>query len=386
MAIVTVSPSLRTMYLFLKGTIHHGLFACQCLVMDSQIANHIVAADRVFQERLLSRRILYFEKHEITWECREAKWCECGSDVTEANYRKPTWSGHHIEAKFFEASPLTTYESTLPTAKDSTTYAWWRNTILQQYTTLQLTKHTDRLPALSGLAAVVKEKTKDVYLAGIWKSDLAQGLLWRPIQDGLAHPPEQQIAPSWSWANIGPIETGWFDLQHSLVTLVKHDVRLATTDEMGSVSSGKLRLRCPLIERSLQTPLPGKITHHSALLTHVEMPLRRDRARISLDGPSVPARVQIIDGSIMTIVRSANTESNGSSCHIFLAVLGTGSIEQHGLEHCSNTTIGGIVLGASLALKGAYQRIGCWWTDYVGSDYIEFLGELEQYAQTFDVV
>jgi hypothetical protein len=31
----------------------------------------------VFQERLLSRRILHFGKHELIWECNETLWCEC---------------------------------------------------------------------------------------------------------------------------------------------------------------------------------------------------------------------------------------------------------------------------------------------------------------------
>lgn len=191
----------------------------------------------VFQERLLSRRILYFEEHEMVWECRSAKLCECGSDLTLAKYRLPEQMlTRATEAKFREASPLTTYDFTHPTKENSETFAWWRETIVHQYTALQLTKWTDRLPALSGLAAITVAKTQDTYLGGIWKSELIHGLLWEPNWGNQSPKiPSDYLAPSWSWASL-PCQISYTRVSPTteLATLVNHDIRLATVDPTGS--------------------------------------------------------------------------------------------------------------------------------------------------------
>jgi hypothetical protein len=357
-----------------------------------------MAANRVLQERLLSRRIFYFEKHELTWECRETGWCECGSDLTKANYRRPTWSGDHITAEYSNASPMTTYKATHPTTENSKTYAWWRNTVVQQYTTLQLTKHRDRLPALSGLAAVVKAKTQDVYLAGIWKSDLAQGLMWRVSTGKKARPRQQQIAPSWSWANMDDIETDWFVVDHNLVTLIEHKIRLETLDPLGSASSGSLWLQCPVIELTLQTPPPEKPFMSPLLVTVVTpvkllLPLHNSthlRVSIKLDGPCTSVPVQTSNdpnGLSKTIVEAGQDRWDGSLCLVYLVFVGIKSdyTRTWDVRH----RYGGIVLGAPRVHIGAYQRIGHWWSYSEGfeTDRLKEARErLEQYVQTIEVI
>ena len=50
--------------------------------------------------------------------------------------------------------------------------------IVKEYSTRSLTKATDRLPALSGLAAKINKKLEDdQYIAGLWREDLERGLL-----------------------------------------------------------------------------------------------------------------------------------------------------------------------------------------------------------------
>lgn len=50
--------------------------------------------------------------------------------------------------------------------------------IIENYSSRQLTKPTDALPALSGLAREFHRATGDSYIAGLWKMDLVQGLSW----------------------------------------------------------------------------------------------------------------------------------------------------------------------------------------------------------------
>jgi hypothetical protein len=60
--------------------------------------------------------------------------------------------------------------------KKSTADQWLR--IVTQYSMLNLTQRTDILPALSGIAMSYAQHMPTGYLAGIWKDDLARGLLW----------------------------------------------------------------------------------------------------------------------------------------------------------------------------------------------------------------
>lgn len=91
---------------------------------------------------------------------------------------------------------------------------------MEHYTKLKLTKQSDRLPALSGLARTNWEdiyyasKTgTPAYLFGLWKASFHRDLHWRRSKrwsSGTActhsrH--EEKYAPSWSWASItGPVE------------------------------------------------------------------------------------------------------------------------------------------------------------------------------------
>ena len=50
--------------------------------------------------------------------------------------------------------------------------------IIQNYTSRHLSKSTDALPALSGLASEFHQATGDTYLAGLWKSNIVEALSW----------------------------------------------------------------------------------------------------------------------------------------------------------------------------------------------------------------
>ncbi|CAG8975213.1 hypothetical protein HYALB_00004274 [Hymenoscyphus albidus] len=82
----------------------------------------------------------------------------------------------------------------------------WMNLIVQ-YTNRNLTKHSDILPAISGIARTIAGKTSGQYLAGLWRSYFQHCLLWkteRGSENGLqTHTkPFHNTAPSWSWASM----------------------------------------------------------------------------------------------------------------------------------------------------------------------------------------
>lgn len=78
----------------------------------------------------------------------------------------------------------------------------WKS-IVEEYSKRQVTKKTDWLPALAGLAESYRRYTKWTYLAGIWKEEMPFSLLWQAEHHAFADRPEltNQTTPSWSWAH-----------------------------------------------------------------------------------------------------------------------------------------------------------------------------------------
>ncbi|KAJ3494907.1 hypothetical protein NLG97_g3771 [Lecanicillium saksenae] len=75
------------------------------------------------------------------------------------------------------------------------------------YSKAKLTKGSDRLPALSGVAARQHEITKDGYLAGLWRRLIERQLTW-DVEDPMERPPWR--APSWTWAAVDGESCLWF--------------------------------------------------------------------------------------------------------------------------------------------------------------------------------
>lgn len=164
------------------------------------------------QERELSPRVVHYSKDTIRWECRElaatlefpcgdrlpfdaGRLFDGGSDARPAQIGNPS----------NDSKPLDHASKQI--------IAWFE--LVQKYTARKLTKQTDRLPALSGLARMIASQSPDQYLAGLWKSHFCHCLLWASAvrsDKGFQHSRSSlYMAPSWSWASIsGPVEyLGW---------------------------------------------------------------------------------------------------------------------------------------------------------------------------------
>lgn len=117
--------------------------------------------------------------------------------------RYTTWrlfDGKHENYDKANYKPLSARYFSVNAKQDAHT-RWLR--AVELYSSRQLTYKTDRLPAISGLAAAVAALLEeDAYLAGLWKNDLMRGLLWRAEPSGARGIPDQiSSIPSWSWAS-----------------------------------------------------------------------------------------------------------------------------------------------------------------------------------------
>jgi hypothetical protein len=112
---------------------------------------------------------------------------------------------------------------------------------------MSLTFGKDKLPALSGIAKMIMED--DEYVAGMWKSDLIKGLLWRRKfgEESVGISTEWR-APSWSWAKAcinGPItyhpDLYVYDAE-PCVDIVEVATKALGLDPTGLLSGGILRI------------------------------------------------------------------------------------------------------------------------------------------------
>lgn len=181
------------------------------------------------QESLLPRRLLTFSV-TTSLECRTAQLCECGSGL----FPDP-FCGNQ---EHFQNIDRTEYARILDgSASNQEVYKYWYKKLVVPYTRRELTKLSDRLPALSGLASKFSVRLNDNYLAGLWEKDLITGLAWETLVPGRNL---LDRAPSWSWASIeGPLSSLGSEPQSVEMSLKVLDVQV-TTNPAGIIHKGSL--------------------------------------------------------------------------------------------------------------------------------------------------
>ena len=207
---------------------YNKLYKLHCHEILPQLSIPLQQRGWVFQERLLSRRIVHFMEQELWWECRESFTCECG------NHDNKTLGIN----KYWEANPR---KLSFP----KSIQGQWES-MVQTYQMKSLTYPSDIFPALQGLAKLVP-LSMGRYLAGHWETTLARSLCWWVNKASRRYPTEWR-APSWSWAAAqGPVRwprnvgymynTSMHSTVLSAMTTPKGD------DPMGQISYGAIVLR-----------------------------------------------------------------------------------------------------------------------------------------------
>ncbi|KAF2016195.1 HET-domain-containing protein [Aaosphaeria arxii CBS 175.79] len=189
------------------------------------------------QERFLARRTLHSGSKQFAFECSQQYKSEDGfrgksrfnelaakdEDESESTYRGPTK---------------------------------WHN-LLNDYYPRKLTKESDKLPAISGIVRAFSQKYNDEYVAGLWRSNLMEGLLWQAMgaSTGNTSRPTEYRAPSWSWASMdgpfGNLGVGrdfldptarWIDVAE----IGDCHVELKGENPYGEVTDGYITITAPL--------------------------------------------------------------------------------------------------------------------------------------------
>lgn len=214
----------------------------------------LVSRGWCFQEREISRRILHYTETQVLWECRTVR----ASEGLPKGIREDRTSDEDWKKRLFDREVDESYVDE----------GWHR--AVEDYSARDLTVFTDKLPALSGLAAVVRDyKPADCrYLAGLWEDNFMSDLIWSSQLrgDNLAitntrYP--EYVAPTWSWASVaGPVTYGdpRFDCPAKagpntpdpVLKVLDICVHTSTNDTFGVVSHAVLTCTAALIPGLLQ--------------------------------------------------------------------------------------------------------------------------------------
>lgn len=196
----------------------------------------------IFQEQRLSRRILHFGERCLYFECARAR----RSELREPSLTK---SGPLAAPRAYEARRDVDEEvlgKKRPNGPPS--FERWYDDV-EKFSKTVLTFPADKLPAISGLAAVYAEALRSDYLAGLWAGNIGIGLLWSGV--GPLRRPTASRAPSWSWAAAdGAVRWDCFvggRPPEVLVNLLSHDVGADPTDPQGRRVIGSVELSAVLV-------------------------------------------------------------------------------------------------------------------------------------------
>ncbi|CAH0036598.1 unnamed protein product [Clonostachys solani] len=193
-------------------------FHSAAVFFESLLQTPLARRAWAMQERLLSRRTVLFSEYGVFWQCHS---------TSRSEFIPGGFSGHPGPTLMFSD------EEPLP----------WLD-VMCQYSEAKLTYPSDRLPALSGIAARQHEITGDKYLAGLWEKDLIPSLLWFSLD---ATETTERRACSWTWASIdGPCSVKEFTEKGGTpqVRLLESWTKLLGPDPFGPVTDGEITLAC----------------------------------------------------------------------------------------------------------------------------------------------
>jgi hypothetical protein len=310
----------------------------------------------VFQECLLAPRILLFGKEELHWECNDL----CASETFPQRFKASELAESEIQANFLRKYWRNIQEKT-SLSSHMRLKVW--SEVVREYSGKKLTKFSDKLVALAGLATDLGKNWATVdYLAGLWSYRLRRGLLWWCTPSS---PPQQPYytAPSWSWASVhGPVFAP-ADYQH--VDGLTEVLRADTQASDSSNPYGYVQLKGPMVKATVSKRSSGEDWD---IIFETEDATEKDEGMVDEDLDSkdaedkIPLRSKICayviwdDRGMQTMVQAVN---------VYLLPLEVVLDKDIGLY------LEGLLLLPTFLQNGQFRRLGWFkirddWYDWVG--------------------
>ncbi|KAF4947576.1 hypothetical protein FGADI_10307 [Fusarium gaditjirri] len=210
------------------------------------------------QEYLMSRRLLIIGSWTTTWSCRKERIGNKDGWTLDRKKGDPfryggSWTSsentvfkgtHPLDAiAFFGTHP----DCDHPRPADHIVRAEW-DRLVRLYTRRNLTRQTDRILAISGLAQVFSPMRGGEYAAGLWVKDFPRTLLWQ-ARSGSLCPRQNDQGPSWSWTAINSTIAMGGGLGRDVLSVDSIKCELdQQSAPFGSVSCGVLCVTGPALD------------------------------------------------------------------------------------------------------------------------------------------
>jgi hypothetical protein len=215
---------------------------------DEKIQAPVSMRGWIYQESLLSSRLMCFGAYKLFWECATAYHDESGATSFNYGFFPGFLKPLRPAAQMF----LVDSEDCL-----SPEQKVWA-IIATDYCRLRLKDPRDKLPALAGIARQISlTRPGDKYCAGMWKNDMPATLMWdiqlESNESGglIGGPLREYRAPSWSWAawdgSLQVYSSGAIDTD-GVCEVVDVSITLAYHDPFGEVLAGELQIHGLLIQ------------------------------------------------------------------------------------------------------------------------------------------
>ncbi|KAF4635806.1 hypothetical protein G7Y89_g2288 [Cudoniella acicularis] len=253
----------------------------KCTILDLAFWERIVdnaAVNRrgwVLQERLIAPRVLHFCHNQIAWECWEKEFAESrpdnltlhqliGGSVMDGNRLKsmiPTFNGRLLREerlrKSMHGKPWEIDEHLINAMPSIYCFEIWKR-IVEVYSKALLTKPSDKLIALAGIAKLMSRRimngNDENYVAGMWRTHIEGQLLWRVdpvVRRGSfifhSERPADYRAPTFSWAAVDTNEGikygdatdyGLSPDKYKFIAVDRVKIEQKTRDSFGVIVSG----------------------------------------------------------------------------------------------------------------------------------------------------
>jgi hypothetical protein len=236
------------------------------------------------QERLLSPRTIHYSADQMYWECERDFLGEDGSVFDPSVFslnavleRQALQTPEHGFDSHGFVSQIEGFSTRIESPGGRWSGGWLGH--VQAYSGRHLTHAGDKLPALSGLAALLASRTGDEYYAGLWRTHVLEDLCWRayPAEEaweGLdtgeskgfgwayaktaivprrlnklanVHVVAPSRAPSWSWAKLDAlVRFVPLDFTRIRATFVSCKVEVDGANRFGAVKGGRMTLSVSL--------------------------------------------------------------------------------------------------------------------------------------------
>jgi len=205
----------------------------------------------VFQERLLSPRVLHIGARQVFWECSKLEACEVFPGGIPGSLSTRFKATTHV-VRLSQICNRASKDMISEVFKVPRMSSVWEQ-VKAGYNDKDLTYHTDKVVAISGLARLMQPLMQDDFVAGFWKGRLLQELLWfcTKLMDRPKPRPEKYQAPSWSWLAVNEIikDIPLVEPVTPVAKIIECQINPGTSDSttgFEQITSGIIRIRGPL--------------------------------------------------------------------------------------------------------------------------------------------